>query len=98
MSHVLRENVEEETFYIDEIPYQKGKYRYVRNGIKITIEEIGSDEYVATPIAEGDFFEFQRQIQDMTTGGAFLPFISMNQLVAYLNDVMSKERRKLSTL
>jgi hypothetical protein len=95
MSHVLRENVEERTFYIDEIPFQKGKYRYVRNGSKITIEEIGSDEYVATPIAEGNFFEFRRYVNDWTAGGAILPFISMNQLVAYLNDVMLPERRKL---
>ena len=95
MSHVLGENVEEETFYIDEIPYQKGKYRYVRNGIKITIEEIESGEYAATPIVEGKFFEFRRYINDMTTGGAILPFTSMNQLVSYLNDVMLIERRKL---
>ena len=95
MAYVLRENVEEETFYIDEIPYQKGKYRYVRNGNRITIEEIGSGENETAPIVEGNFSDFERYIKDMSAGGAILPFISMNQLISYLNDVLSIDRRKL---
>lgn len=86
MSVLLTQNIDEGTFFLDNQPFQKGRYRYTQKGERIAIHEIGRDSRVSIIDAPVFFF-----IDDATG----LPYLDVQDLIDDLNEFLFFESQEI---